>query len=122
MHRMLSMVVVALTMLGATPHEVSPLAQSSDCSKDQRLDSTARRNEAIRRARSANTRQAQQRAATKRYATAEELGLSNDNGFEVSLRTGAEGYMVFIRDATDPCSSGVFSDQRGLIYEARPIR
>jgi hypothetical protein len=46
----------------------------------------------------------------------------DDNRFEISLQTGAFGYMLFVRDTTDPCSSGVFSDQRGVIYDPRPIR
>jgi hypothetical protein len=133
MHRMLSMiVVVSLMILGAMLCDVSlpgppgasmnVLAQRPDCSADQRLGSAARHREAIVRARSVNTRQAQQRATASRYATTGELGLKDDNGFEVSLRTEADGYMLFIRDAADPCSSGVFSDQRGVIYDSTPIR
>jgi hypothetical protein len=121
MRRTISILVAGM-ILGATSHEVSPLAQSSDCSADQRLGSATRLTEAIRRVRSVNTRQAQQKATISHYVTADELGLKDDNGFEVSLRTEASGYMVFIRDATDPCSSGVFSDHRGIIYTAKPIR
>jgi hypothetical protein len=132
MPRILSMMmVVGLIILGAMLHVSLPdppgtsmnvLAQRPDCSADQRLGSAARHREAIVRARSVNTRQAQQRAAASRYATAGELGMKDDNGFEVSLRTEADGYMLFIRDATDPCSSGVFSDQHGVIYDSTPIR
>jgi hypothetical protein len=133
MRRMLSMImVVGLMILGAMLLNVSlpdplgtsmnVLAQRADCSADQRLGSAARHREAIVRARSVNTRQAQQRATASRYSTAGALGLKDDNGFEVSLRTEADGYMLFIRDATDPCSSGVFSDQRGVIYDSTPIR
>jgi hypothetical protein len=126
------MMVVGLMILGATLRDVSlpdppgmsvtVLAQRPDCSTDQRLGSAARHREAVVRARSVNARQAQHRATASRYATAGELGLKDDNGFEVSLRTEADGYMLFIRDATDPCSSGVFSDQRGVIYDSTPIR
>jgi hypothetical protein len=133
MPRMLSMImVVGLMALGGMLHDVSlpappgtsvnVLAPGPDCSADQRLGSAARHREAIARARSVNARQAQHRATASRYATAGELGLKDDNGFEVSLRTEADGYMLFIRDATDPCSSGVFSDQRGVIYDSTPIR
>ena len=122
MPRMVSIVIVGLMLLIATALEVSPLAQRPDCSTDRRLDSVTRRREAIVRARNVNTRQAQQRATTSRYATAEELGLADDNGFEVNFRSAADGYMVFIRDVTDPCSSGVFTDQRGVIYDSKPIR
>ena|SRR5229473_1041261 len=80
MPRMVSIVIVGLMLLIATALEVSPLAQRPDCSTDQRLDSVTRRREAIVRARNVNTRQAQQRATTSRYATAEELGLADDNG------------------------------------------
>ena len=122
MPRMVSIVIVGLMLLIAMALEVSPLAQRPDCSTDQRLDAVTRRREAIVRARNVNDRQAQQRATKARYATAAELGLKDENGFEMSVRTDADGYMVFIRDASDPCSSGVFSDQRGVIYDARPIR
>jgi hypothetical protein len=115
-------VIMGLTFFGAMPREVSLLAQRPDCTADKRLASAARHREAIVRARSVNEHQAQQRASISRYATAAELGLKDDNGFEVSLRTEADGYMLFIRDATDPCSSGVFSDQRGVIYDSMPIR
>jgi hypothetical protein len=133
MPRTLSMIMLlGLTILSAMLRDVSLpdppgisvnlLAQRPDCSADQRLGSAARHREAIVRARSVNTRQAQHRATASRYATAGELGLKDDNGFEVSLRTEAAGYMLFIRDATDPCSSGVFSDQHGVIYDSTPIR
>ena len=71
MPRILSMMmVVGLIILGAMLHVSLPdppgismnvLAQRADCSADQRLGSAARHREAIVRARSVNTRQAQQR-------------------------------------------------------------
>src|SRR5258708_23957066 len=122
MRRIVSIVSGGLMLLIAVALEVSPVAQRPDCSTNGRLDAVARRREAIVRARNVNTRQAQQRATMSRYATAEELGLADENGFEVSLRSAADGYMVFIRDVTDRCSSGVFSDQRGVIYDSKPIR
>jgi hypothetical protein len=97
-------------------------SQRPGCQADARLDSASRRREAIVRARNVNARQAELRTANSRYATSEELGLKNEAGFEVRLLTASDGYMVFIRDTTDPCSSGVFSDQSGSIYDARPIR
>jgi hypothetical protein len=45
-----------------------------------------------------------------------------ENGFDVTLLTTADGYMLFIRDTTDPCSRGIYVDQAGVLYEAQPIR
>jgi hypothetical protein len=122
MPRTIVIIVASMMLLDPYAHKAPLRAQAPDCLNDQRIDSVTRRREAIVRARSVNTRQAQQKSTTSHYVTAEALGLTNDNGFEVRLRTGTDGYMVFIRDQTDPCSAGVFSDERGLIYEARPIR
>jgi hypothetical protein len=30
--------------------------------------------------------------------------------------------MFFIADTTDPCLTAVFSNERGVIYDAQPIR
>jgi hypothetical protein len=81
-----------------------------------------RRRDAIVRARSVRERQEQTKAAQLRYATASELGLApQDNGFDVKLLTTPDGYTLFIRDRTDPCSSGIYSDQARVIYGALPI-
>ena len=113
---------VVIAALSSRPFKAVTVADGPACASDQRLDSTGRHREMIARARVINTRLAQQRRLSDHYLTAADLGLKNENGFEISLRSDAAGYMFFILDTTDPCHSAVFSDERGIIYDAQPLR
>jgi hypothetical protein len=115
-------VIVVFVLLALTPFKVSSIAEGPGCSSDQRLDSRNRHRELIIRARNINTRMVQQRRLSDHYPTAQELGLTNENGFEITLQSDVAAYMFFIRDTADQCRSAVFSDENGIIYDAQPIR
>ena len=114
--------IAVVVLLAMTPFKVSSAAEGPSCSSDQRLDSKGRHRELIVRARNINARMAQQRRLPDHYPTGQELGLANENGFEITLQSDVTAYMFFIRDMTDPCHSAVFSDEKGIIYDAQPIR
>ena len=57
------------------------------------------------------------------YAPLEQLpGLTPAQGFEVQLVANDRAYSVSLRDATDACSLVFFSDQKGVVYMAVPVR
>jgi hypothetical protein len=114
--------LVTAISLATAPFKLAAVGEEPRCTEDQRSDTVGRHRELIARARNINTREAQRRALTDHYLSSEELGLANQNGFEITLRADATGYMFFIRDAMDPCSAAVFSNERGVIYDAQPIR
>src|SRR5256885_12566109 len=115
--RIALLLLIVPTLLSVRPFKALSLAEGPSCSQDQRLDTTGRHRELIGRARIINTRLAQQRRLSDHYATAQDLGLRNENGFDTTLRSDERGYMFFIRDTTDSCHSAVFSDERGVIYD-----
>ena len=114
--------LVVLALLAMAPFKVSSVAQGPSCSSDQRPDSQGRHRELIVRARNINTRMMQLRRLSDHYPGAQELGLTNQNGFETTVQSDPTAYMFFIRDTTDPCRSAVFSDENGIIYDARAIQ
>jgi len=116
------LVLLLVGTLGIRPFVASSIAEDAKCSPGQKLDAAGRHRELIARARTLNTRLARQRALSDHYATALELGLKDENGLKITLLSDANGYMFFIRDTNDPCNSSVFSDERGVIYDARPIQ
>jgi hypothetical protein len=108
-------------LLDASP-DAGVIAHVTRCEADTRPGVESRRREAIVRARNVRERQERERALRSRYATADELRLpQQENGFQIVLLTTPDGYMLFIRDTTDPCSSGIYVDQAGIIYDATPI-
>ena len=113
--------IAVLVLLALTPFKVSSVAEGPSCSSDQR-PTQGRHRELIVRARNINTRMMQWRRLSDHYPGAQELGLTNENGFETTVRADVTAYMFFIRDAADPCRSAVFSDENGIIYDARPIQ
>jgi len=81
----------------------------------------ARRQGAIRLARAINT--AQSRTGAKYQPLAELPGLPGvPTGFGVHLAATADGYLLSIKDATDPCRYTLFSDHEGLIYIGAPLQ
>jgi hypothetical protein len=44
------------------------------------------------------------------------------DGFDVRLTTDGKTYAFSLRDTTDPCLFGFFSDQQGVIFEGRVIQ
>src|SRR5262245_4793127 len=103
-----------MLLLPTTPFKASPLAEAPSCAADQRIDVAARHRDLVVRARNVNTREAQLRVLTDHYLSAQELGLTAENGFEVTLRADESGYMFLVRDTADPCNSSVFSNERGV--------
>jgi hypothetical protein len=83
----------------------------------------ARRRLAIAAARQINTAEAKVSAANKRYVPLGELsGVSIPEGFEAQVSTDGTSYTFSIKDSQDACKFAVFSDQKGLIYSATPLR
>lgn len=114
--------IAVVVLLAVTPFQAPSIAEGPNCSSNQRLDPTGRHRDLIVRARNINTRIWQQSRLSDHYPTAQELGLKNENGFEITLQSDATAYMFFIRDTTDPCRAAVFSDEKGIIYDAQPIQ
>jgi hypothetical protein len=81
-----------------------------------------RRTAAIRHARMLNTAEANS-ARSNGYQPLTALGippLSPD--YKVQLTTDGATYSFSIKDTTDACHGGVFSDQDGVIYAGAPLR
>ena len=84
----------------------------------------ARRRGALTLVRMVNTAQAGFFSSNNRFAAQAELsGLpAVPGGFALQLTADARGYMLSVKDTTDPCMFAVFSDQRGIIYVGGPIQ
>ena len=99
-------------------------------------EEAARRSVAVAAVRVINTAQMRSKAQARNFLnTAEVLQLpdlvqlreaAQDNevapGWHLRLWTATDGYIFTISDTTDPCRFSYFSDDRGLIYTAQPIR
>ena len=51
-----------------------------------------------------------------------DLTVPTPQGFDVRLTTDGKAYAFSLRDTTDPCLFGFFSDQQGLIFQGRVIQ
>lgn len=51
-----------------------------------------------------------------------ELTAPTPEGFVLRLTTDGKAYAFSLRDTTDPCLFGFFSDQEGVIYQGRVIQ
>jgi homoserine acetyltransferase len=84
-----------------------------------------RRFQALRLARQINTAQynvAQRN--TGKFQPVANLGLTAPTleGFEVLLTTDGTTYAFSLKDTTDPCLFGFFSDHKGTIFQGRVIQ
>jgi len=85
----------------------------------------ARRVQALALARQINTNQyGVAMSKTKAFQAIGNLELTapTPEGFELRLTTDGNAYAFSLRDTTDPCLFGFFSDQEGLIYQGRVIQ
>ena len=114
-------VLIAAGALAAAADFQAQHCQGTDESVDQR----ARRRTAFRYLRDVNAAEArlhQQRGTFASLVDAEATGLSRvPFGFVARLTFDRWSYAVILKDALDPCGSGFFADQDGVIYAARPI-
>ena len=51
-----------------------------------------------------------------------ELAAPTPEGFDLRLTTDGKACAFSLRDTTDPCLLGFFSDQEGVIYQGRVIQ
>lgn len=99
-------------------------SQSTQCDLNAPSEALmARRRSAISAARQINTAQARLWQTTSRYLPISELtGVTVPEGFDVQVSTDGETYTFSIKDVQDACRLAVFSDQKGVIYTAMPLR
>ena len=86
---------------------------------------SVRRQAAIRFVEDVNARQRTAFIARqgKGYVPLDQLqGLPATQGFEVQLVADDRGYSVSVKDTIDACAFAFFSDQKGVIYMATPVR
>ena len=69
-----------------------------------------------------NAAQTRQQRETGRYASLAEVRQSTNAplGFVPRLVVDQFGYMVKVIDMFDPCGFALFSDERGVVFEAQP--
>jgi hypothetical protein len=69
-----------------------------------------------------NAAQTRQQRETGRYASLAEVRQSTTAplGFVPRLVVDQFGYMIKVTDALDPCGFALFSDERGVVFEALP--
>jgi hypothetical protein len=82
----------------------------------------ARREQALALAKAINQAQGLAAAATQRYQPLAKLPNLpvTPAGFELRFYTDGEGYILSLKDTTDLCRYGVFTDQNGRLYEMSP--
>ena len=83
----------------------------------------SRRTPAIQFARAINTAEAAAYRGQRSYLQLGDLPVgAAPTGTTVQLSTDGETYTFSIKDDEDACHGAVFSDQKGVIYTAVPIR
>lgn len=74
-------------------------------------------------AREINTAEARLWQSSARYVPLAELtAVTVPSGFDAQVSTDGTNYTFSVKDLQDVCKSAVFSDQKGLIYTAAPLR
>lgn len=82
-----------------------------------------RRMSAFQHIRAIHWAQHNERLTPNRQWRAEIPGLMPPpSGFASQFLVSKEGYLVSVKDRTDPCHWALFSDEAGLIYEGQPAR
>ena len=85
----------------------------------------ARRAQALALARQVNTNQygvAMRKTNAFQPVANLELTAPTPEGFNLRLTTDGKAYAFSLRDTTDPCLFGYFSDQDGVIFQGRVIQ
>jgi hypothetical protein len=99
------------------------MGQQNQCGSAPSEEQIARRRAAITTARQINTAEAQGFPAARKYFPLALLkGVTVPDGFDVQVSTDGESYTFSVKDTKDECHAAVFSDQKGLIYTATPLR
>lgn len=105
---------------------VSPLARQQSClhGSEQTPERKTRRSQMIGLARDINNQQLQAVRSAKSYQPLAMLTLGRPvpDGMEVRLAAEAKTYGFSIVDKTDPCRSGVFSNEAGVIYTGQALQ
>ena len=100
------------------------LGQGQQClhSGDESVGERLRRQAAVDFVVELNAAQTRQQRATGRYASLGEIrqAASAPLGFVPRLVADQFGYIIKVVDALDPCGFALFSDERGVVFEAQP--
>lgn len=82
-----------------------------------------RRQSAIELARQINSAQSRTFGRVGRYVPMTQLPSlpSVPTGFRLRHHTDGDSYMFSLKDETDICKYGLFSDQDGILYEKSPL-
>ena len=130
-HRPIAIAISAAVAVAALTVQVvgrpAPLAaQQRAClhGPDETPEQMNRRRQAVQTARQINTAEARQSPVTGVYVALAELAPAPvvPPGFKVALMADTASYTFSIKDTLDPCRFALFSDQDGLIFEARPMQ
>ena len=103
---------------------VSPQAAPQGClnGPDATPEQKARRSQLVGVARAIHNQQVAAMQKSKAYSAADGLTLTVPEGVDVNVAADAKGYSFSIVDTTDKCRSGVFSNQKGLIYTGQALQ
>jgi hypothetical protein len=119
--RLLAALAVAVVAPAAVSRAqlVPPPAASCLHEAAERQPDRLRRDEAIALAKAVHERQALLARQSRRYHQLSELQPlpGTPAGFEMRLFADSSGYVLSLKDVTDPCHFAVFSDQAGLLYQ-----
>jgi hypothetical protein len=114
--------IVALTslfVLGPTAH-----AQDRQClhRADESAGDRSRRHTAVAFVAAVNAAQARHQREAGAYASLGEIKPAGNAplGFVPRLILNPFGYAIKVVDTLDPCGFAVFSDERGVVFEAHP--
>jgi hypothetical protein len=118
---------IALGFVGMlVPERDAHAAQVRTClhGDDETPGERQRRTQALAFVRGVNTAQARTYSGEKTYKRLPDLGNvpAIPAGFAAHLAVEREVYAVAVKDTLDPCGFAFFSDQNGLIYNARPLQ
>ena len=121
---------IALTLGGAFSRSIiAPVAaqQQQAClhADNEASEHRARRVQALTLARQVNTNQyGVALRTTNAFQPIADLALTapTPEGFDLRLTTDGQAYAFSLRDTTDPCLFGFFSDEQGVIYQGRVIQ
>jgi hypothetical protein len=99
-------------------------AQGQQClhRSDESAGERLRRQAAVKFIDDVNIAQARRQRETGRYALLAEVqqGAIAPLGFVPRLLMDRFGYAIKVVDALDPCGFALFSDERGVVFEAHP--
>jgi len=90
---------------------------------DETAEQAQRRQAALHAVRYINTVESMGIEKARRYVPLSQVpGVPAADGFRLSLVNDNKGYMLAAKDTRDACGFAYFSDESGLVYEARPVK